>query len=135
MRSAPTKPAHPVTVETIAAEISRLSRLPLRELKAAWQTEFRREPPKGLWRDLLLRTLAWRIQEEARLMTGGSLGEIAKRERIGERQIRLLIPLAFLPPRQVRNLVKRNDVTTNPTALAKTVQLVWSGPSECTERY
>jgi hypothetical protein len=37
----------------------------MRELKGAWQAEFRRAPPKGLWRDLLLRTLAWRVQEKA----------------------------------------------------------------------
>jgi hypothetical protein len=55
----------PVSPEAIAAEISRLEGLPLKELKAAWTAEFRREPPKGLWRDLLLRTLAWRIQEKA----------------------------------------------------------------------
>jgi hypothetical protein len=54
----------PVSSEAITEEISRLSRLPLRELRAAWQTEFRRAPPKSLWRDLLLRTLAWRIQEK-----------------------------------------------------------------------
>jgi hypothetical protein len=54
----------PVSREDIAAEMSRLSRLPLRELRAAWQAEFRRAPPKGLWRDLLLRTLAWRLQEK-----------------------------------------------------------------------
>lgn len=54
-----------VSPEDIAAEISRLSRLPLRDLRAAWQAEFRREPPKGLWPNLLLRTLAWRIQEKA----------------------------------------------------------------------
>ncbi len=65
MRNAPKKPAQPVSAETIAAEISRLSRLPLSELRAAWRAEFRREPPKSLWRDLLLRTLAWRIQEKA----------------------------------------------------------------------
>jgi hypothetical protein len=37
-----------VSPEDIAAEISRLSRLPLRDLRAAWQAEFRREPPRGL---------------------------------------------------------------------------------------
>jgi hypothetical protein len=52
----------PVSPEAVATEISRLSRLPLREVKAAWQAEFRRAPPKGLWRDLLLRTLAWRLE-------------------------------------------------------------------------
>jgi hypothetical protein len=34
-------------------------------LKAAWAAEFGRPPPNGLWRELLLRMLAWRIQEKA----------------------------------------------------------------------
>ena len=51
--------------EVIAAEIERLAGLPLKDLRAAWAAEFRREPPRGLWRDLLLRTLAWRLQEKA----------------------------------------------------------------------
>jgi hypothetical protein len=61
MRSAP----KPVSSEDIPAKISRLSRLALGELKTAWEAEFRRAPAKGMWRDLLLRTLAWRIQEKA----------------------------------------------------------------------
>jgi Protein of unknown function (DUF2924) len=65
MRGAPKKAAKPVSPEAISAEISCLAALPLKELKAAWAAEFRREPPKGLWRDLLLRTLAWRLQEAA----------------------------------------------------------------------
>jgi hypothetical protein len=65
MLSALKKPNLPVSPESVAAEIERLSGLPLRELKVAWAAEFRREPPKGLWRDLLLRTLAWRVQEKA----------------------------------------------------------------------
>jgi hypothetical protein len=65
MRNAPKKPAQSVSPETIAAEISRLSGLPLKQLKAAWSAEFRREVPRGMWRDLVLRTLAWRLQEKA----------------------------------------------------------------------
>ncbi len=65
MRSASKKAAQSISPETIAAEISRLSRLPISELRAAWAVEFRKPPPKSLWRDLLLRTLAWRIQEKA----------------------------------------------------------------------
>jgi hypothetical protein len=65
MRSALKKPAQSVTREAIAAETERLANLALRELKAAWTAEFRRDPPKGLWHDLLLRTLVWRIQEKA----------------------------------------------------------------------
>ena len=51
--------------DAIAAEIHRLANLPLPALRAAWQAEFRKAPPGGLWRDLLLRTLAWRLQEKA----------------------------------------------------------------------
>jgi len=65
MRNAPKKAVQPVSPEAVASEISRLSALPLKELKAAWSAEFRREVPKGMWRDLLLRTLAWRLQEKA----------------------------------------------------------------------
>jgi hypothetical protein len=65
MRNVPKKAAKPVSPEAIAAEISRLSGLPLKQLKAAWAEEFRREAPKGMWKDLLLRTLAWRLQERA----------------------------------------------------------------------
>lgn len=65
MRGAPNKRDQPVSPEAIAAEIARLSRLPVSELRAGWYAEFRREAPRGLWRDLLLRTLAWRIQEKA----------------------------------------------------------------------
>jgi hypothetical protein len=65
MPNALKKPNQPVLPEAIAAEIDRLCGLPLKKLKAAWAAEFGREPPRGLWRDLLLRTLAWRLQEKA----------------------------------------------------------------------
>jgi hypothetical protein len=54
-----------VPAADVAVEIGRLSSLSLKDLRAAWAAEFRRDPPKGLWRDLLLRTLAWRLQENA----------------------------------------------------------------------
>jgi hypothetical protein len=60
----PPKPATQLTSsEAIAADIFRLAELPIVELRAAWRAEFRREPPKAFWRELLLRTLAWRLQE------------------------------------------------------------------------
>jgi hypothetical protein len=48
---------------SLAAEIARLAKLPKDQLRTAWVAEFRKEPPKGLSRDLLLRTLTWRLQE------------------------------------------------------------------------
>lgn len=64
MRSAPKDRAQPIAPAEIAAEIDRLSGLSLGDLRAAWASEFRRDPPRGLWRDLLLRMLAWRLQEK-----------------------------------------------------------------------
>jgi hypothetical protein len=49
----------------LSVEISRLGSLRLKDIRAAWATEFRRTPAKELWRDLLLRTLVWRLQERA----------------------------------------------------------------------
>jgi hypothetical protein len=65
MRNGPQRPIQFITPEAIAAEIDRLGGLPFKAVKAAWAAEFRRAPPKGLWRDLLLRSLAWRLQEKA----------------------------------------------------------------------
>jgi len=64
MRNASKKSAQSIAPEAMAAEIERLGGLPLKQLKAAWAAEFRRDPPKGLWPELLLRTLSWRIQEK-----------------------------------------------------------------------
>lgn len=49
----------------LAARIVHVATLSLDELRAAWRAEFRRDPPRGLYRDLLIRTLAWRLQEKA----------------------------------------------------------------------
>jgi Protein of unknown function (DUF2924) len=65
MANAPKSSARPVTPETVAAEIEALTGLSVAGLRAAWQAEFGKAPPKGLWRDLLLRSLAWRLQEKA----------------------------------------------------------------------
>ncbi len=64
-RNGPKNPAQSATPEAIAAEIEWLAGLPPKELRTAWAAEFRRDPPKGLWQDFLLWTLAWRLQEKA----------------------------------------------------------------------
>src|SRR5277367_4306171 len=65
MRNASKKANQPTTPAETAAKIERLSALSLGDLRLAWAAEFRRDPPTGLWRDLLLRSLAWRLQERA----------------------------------------------------------------------
>jgi len=59
------------------------------------------------------------------LTAGGSLAEIAKEERKGERQIRQLLPLAFLSPLRTRNFIAGKMGAANLAALAKTVPLIW----------
>ncbi|HEY2010782.1 MAG TPA: DUF2924 domain-containing protein [Rhizomicrobium sp.] len=49
----------------LSAEISHLTGLSKDQLRTAWAAEFRKPPPNGLPRDLLLRTLAGRLQEKA----------------------------------------------------------------------
>jgi hypothetical protein len=65
MRNASKNAVQSISTADIAAEIERLSGLSLGDLRAAWAAEFRSDPPKRLWRDLLLRSLAWRLQERA----------------------------------------------------------------------
>jgi hypothetical protein len=60
------------------------------------------------------------------ILAGGSFAEIARREGKGERQIRLLAPLAFVPPAMVRGLIDGAVRTATITELAKSVSLVWS---------
>ena len=49
----------------IAAEIDRLSGLPIAALRQEWHAAHPdKQMPKGLARDLLVRTIAWKIQEK-----------------------------------------------------------------------
>lgn len=49
----------------VEAEISRIQTLKPDEVRALWRETFRKEVPKALTRDLLVRTLCWHIQEKA----------------------------------------------------------------------
>lgn len=50
--------------DALSAEIARLSDLPIGDLRARWRTVFRRVPPATLSRNLLFRTLAYRLQAD-----------------------------------------------------------------------
>jgi len=65
MRSAPKRAAQSLSPEAIAAEIERVSGLSPKDLNAVWAAEFGHDPPRGLWPDLMVRVLAWRMQEKA----------------------------------------------------------------------
>jgi hypothetical protein len=60
------------------------------------------------------------------ILAGSTFAEIAQREGRGERQIRLLMPLAFVPPATVRSLIDGMVAPLTVTEMAKSVPLVWS---------
>jgi site-specific DNA recombinase len=79
-------------------------------------------------RDALLTAIAKAREwiNEIRLGRSDSFVEIAKREALGERHIRLLVPLAFLSPRIVAAIVDGTaaaDLTV--TGLAKALPYSW----------
>jgi hypothetical protein len=59
------------------------------------------------------------------LMAGGSLANVAKQEDKSGRQIRLLLPLAFLSPAAVRGILDRSSRLPTIMDLAKSVPLAW----------
>jgi len=60
------------------------------------------------------------------IVAGGSLADIAKREGRCQRQIRLLAPLAFMPPGIVNSIVDEDIRAGTVTSLAKNVPLIWT---------
>ncbi len=49
----------------VAAEIERLRSMPIIELRALWRAKFKSDPPKAFGPDLLRRSIAQKIQEDA----------------------------------------------------------------------
>jgi Protein of unknown function (DUF2924) len=54
-----------VAISTIAREIEALYETPLSDLKDRWRTLYRTDPPPRISRDLIVRAVAYRIQEKA----------------------------------------------------------------------
>ena len=58
-------------------------------------------------------------------MTELKLAGIAKHENKGERQVRLLMPLAFVSPQAVRRMMSGGTMPIGVMELARAVPLVW----------
>jgi hypothetical protein len=74
---------------------------------------------------------ARRWVEDLRLGRANSFAEIAERESLGERHIRLLAPLAFVSPRIIAAIVEGTaptDVTVS--TLARALQYSWSAQEQ-----
>lgn len=58
-------PLDPITPDPIAVELAQLARSPIAILRARWRAEFRSDPPPAFGPDLLRRSLAFKLQEQA----------------------------------------------------------------------
>ncbi len=54
-----------IDAAAIEAEVARLRSMPIVELRALWRAKFQSEPPKAFGPDLLRRSIAYKIQEDA----------------------------------------------------------------------
>jgi hypothetical protein len=58
-------PTENPTSDPIARELAQLAQSPIAVLRARWRGEFRSDPPPAFGPDLLRRSLAYKLQEEA----------------------------------------------------------------------
>ena len=74
----PAHPRRPATtcISAVVAQLEALPNLSITELRAAWRRRFRSPPPNRLSRDLLMRGIAYKIQERAH----GGLGRATLRK-------------------------------------------------------
>ena len=70
----------------LTAELARFEQLTLFDLRGEWRRLFRRPPPKRLSRDLLLRGMAYHLQE--RVLGGLSKSTLRKLEQAGSEAAR-----------------------------------------------
>ena len=76
-------------------------------------------------KDQLLTAIGMARRWVGQLLTGETLAAIAKKEGRSERQIRLLLSLAFLPPTTVRDVIGDRARVPGITEMAKSVPLSW----------
>ena len=88
------------SISGVAAQLEALPNLSIAELRAEWRRRFRSPPPRRLSRDLLMRGVAYKIQERAH----GGLGRATLRklqalaEQLAARDGRWLDPYPSLKP-------------------------------------
>jgi hypothetical protein len=75
LRKIDTKIPYPAAIAAVESKIQRIRVLGVEEVRALWRATFKKETPKALTRDLLVRMLCWHIQEQA---FGGHSREILK---------------------------------------------------------
>jgi hypothetical protein len=125
----------------VVAKIQEFSTGSLRTLRAEWGSVFRREPPKGLSRDILIRMLAWRLQEKAfgghdkatiKLLEGHARGDAApiyRRLKAGTVLVREYQNSRYTVTILPEGFLWEGKVYPNLTVIARTITGTnWNGP-------
>ena len=88
-----------VDAAAIEAEVERLRSMPIVELRALWLAKFKSEPPKAFGPDLLRRSIAYRIQEEAYGGLDRTTARLLKRlmEQFAKNNGRIVLPRRIKP--------------------------------------
>jgi Protein of unknown function (DUF2924) len=83
----------------IEAEVERLRSTPIVELRALWRAKFKSEPPKAFGPDLLRRSIAYRIQEDAYGGLDRTTARLLKRlmEQFAKNNGRIVLPRRIKP--------------------------------------
>jgi hypothetical protein len=88
-----------VDAAAIEAEIERLRSMPIVELRALWRAKLKSEPPKAFGPDLLRRSIAYRIQEDAYGGLDQTTARLLKRlmEQFAKNNGRIVLPRRIKP--------------------------------------
>jgi hypothetical protein len=100
-------------------------RKPYRATKGVVHAPSLSRPGDPRARDILLEAIGKARQWVEQLTQGQAIAAIAREEGKGERQIRLLLPLAFVPPNTVRQIIDGAIPIPTVSGLARAVPLVW----------
>ena len=68
----------PVTTSTLEREINDSKQAAVSQLKERWRALYLTEPPRRISRDLLIRALAYRMQEQAHVGLGHPLADCCR---------------------------------------------------------
>ena len=106
----------------LEVEIARLRDLDLGELRARWQTIFRRRPSSTLPRHLLFRVLAFRVQAEAlgdldrdcqRLLDHAALSDAPRKQGLGLKRVITTLQQGTILSREWNGRMERVAVSAN----------------------
>ncbi|MGC1776993.1 MAG: DUF2924 domain-containing protein [Xanthobacteraceae bacterium] len=89
----------PVEAGVVEAEVERLRSIPIVELRALWRAKFKSDPPTAFGPDLLRRSIAYKIQQDAYGGLDRTTARLLKQlmEQYGKNNGRIVLPRRIKP--------------------------------------